>query len=266
MKDIEDKNLQVLIKAAHAGGEVLRKYFGQTMDLVEKSTAADFLTKADLESEKAILEILKKEFPTYNILSEEEGNTDSNSEYTLVIDPMDGTNNFVLGIPTFVVSIALLFKGAAILGVIYQPITNQVYSAMKSKGAFLNGKEIKVNNIIDLQKLTIAFTCGYKTDLDYLGAVMGALLSSHKKRILYTWAGAYEYCLLASGKIESVITHGLELHDFAAGKLIAIEAGAKIGDLNGDPEKDYTNNKFIIGNTDKTNKYILDIIKPLQNS
>src|ERR1700704_2670784 len=77
LNKMENKDLQILIKAAHAGGEVLRKYFGQAMELTEKSTIADFQTKADLESEKSILEILKKEFPAYNILSEEEGKTNN---------------------------------------------------------------------------------------------------------------------------------------------------------------------------------------------
>src|SRR3989338_3494764 len=161
---MKKKDLQIIIKAAHAGGEALRKYFGQTLELVEKSTIADFQTKADLESEKSILEILKKEFPKYNIFSEEEGKINNNSQYTLVIDPLDGTNNFVLGVPTFSVSIALLYKNEAVAGVVYSPIIYQTDHATKSGGAYLNEREIKVNNIFDPKKITIIYTCGYKIE------------------------------------------------------------------------------------------------------
>ena len=263
---IENKDLKILIKAAHAGGEVLKKYFGQSMDLVEKSTIADFQTKADLESEKSILAILKTEFPKYNILSEEEGKINNNSQYTLVIDPLDGTNNFVLGVPTFSVSIALLYKNEAVAGVVYHPIINQTYHATKGGGAYLNEREIKVNNILDPKKITIIYTCGYKIEYNYFSRVMSSLCSKGCKRIINNWSAAFEYCMLASGKVESVITDGIEIHDFAAGKLIALEAGAKIIDFTGKGEKEYINTKFIVSNTDEINEYVLGIIKPLQKS
>lgn len=262
----EDKDLQILIKAAQAGGKVLREYFGRTLKPVEKSTLWDFQTEADLKSEKSILAILKKEFPKYNIHSEEEGKFNNSSEYTLVIDPLDGTNNFVLGIPNFSVSIALFHKNEAIIGVVYQPILNQTYYAIKGKGAFLNGKKIKVNNITNSKKITIAYGCGYKTKRDYLAKIMHTLLNSDHKRILLNWSPAYEYCLLACGRIELVVSDGLELYDYGAGKLIAKEAGAHVVDFTGKKEKDYSNKNFIISNTDEINNYVFNIIKPLQKN
>ena len=259
----EDKNLQIMIRAAHAGGEVLRKYFGQALELVEKSSIADFQTKADLEAEKAILEILKKELPEYNILSEE-GKTNNNSDYTLVIDPLDGTNSFVLGIPHFAVSIGLLYKGDAIIGVVYQPIIDQTYYALKGKGAYLHDKKINVNSITDPRNITIEYTCGYGMDRNYFSKVMGALSAMGCKRIMNNWVASIEYCMLASGKTESVITDGVEIHDFAAGKLIALEAGAKIIDFTGKEDKDYLNNFFLMSNTSEINEYVLNVIKPLQ--
>src|SRR3989338_2500 len=261
---IENKDLKILVKAAHAGGKVLKKYFGQVLNLKEKSTLAEFKNEDDIESEEAILKIIKKELSPYNIQSEEEGKIHNGSYYTVVIDPMDGTNNFVTGIPNFTVSIGLLHKGQAVLGVIYQPILDQTFTAEKDKGAYLNGKKITVNDVKDSKRSTVTYICGYKTDRVYLGSVMNSLLVGGHKRILYNWSGAYDYCLLALGKVESVITDGIELHDYAAGKLIAAEAGGKIIDFGGKKEIDYTNDKFIISNTDQVNQYILNIIKPLQ--
>ncbi len=265
MKKTEDKDLQILIKAAHAGGEKLRQYFGQVMDLTEKSTVADFQTKADIESEKVILEILKSKFPSYNIFSEEDGETFNGSDYTFIIDPLDGTNNFVLGIPHFSVSIALSFKDEVIAGVVYQPITNQTYVATKGGGAFLDGKSIKVNDVTEQKKLTIVYTCGYKINRNYFGKIMDAFGSGNCKRIINNWSAAIECCMLASGKIESFISDAIEIHDFAAGKLIALEAGAQIIDFTGEQEKKFTETKFIMSNTSEINKYIFDIIKPLQS-
>jgi len=258
------KNKENLIKAAHAGGQVLRKYFGKALNPIEKSTLWDFQTEADIESEKAILEILKTKFPKYNIDSEEKGKFNNGSDYTLIIDPLDGTNNFVMEIPNFSVSIALMHKKEAVAGVIYQPIIDQTYFAEKEKGAYLNGKKIKVSNIMNPNRATIAYNCGYKTKRSFIAKSLSNLTNGKHKRITVNWSPAYDYCLLASGKIESVITCQTELCDYAAGKLIAQEAGAKIIDFNGKKEINYSNSSFTISNNNKINKYVFDIIKPLQ--
>jgi myo-inositol-1(or 4)-monophosphatase len=226
--------------------------------------AGDLVTIADIESEKAILLILKKGFPDYNIRSEEEGETNKKSDYTLVIDPLDGTNNFLLNMPIFSVSITLLYKKKAVLGVVYQPIINQTYTAIKGKGASLNGKKISVNNITDPKRLTIIYTCGYKINRLYLGKLIGSLFAGPHKRVINNWSAAFEHCLLACGKTECMINDGTELHDYAAGKLIALEAGAKVINFKGEKETDYTNDKYILSNTDEVNEYVLSIIKPLQ--
>jgi myo-inositol-1(or 4)-monophosphatase len=234
--------------------------------VVEKSTASDFQTKADLGSEKNILTILKKEFPNYNIFSEEEGKTNKSSDYTLVIDPLDGTNNFVLGIPTFSVSIALMYKNEAILGVIYQPIIDQTYTAIKGKGSYLNGRKIKVNNITDIKKVSLVYSCGYKIDMNYFNKIITSLYETGCKRAMNNFSVAFEHCMLAAGKIESLMNDGTELYDYIAGKLIALEAGAKVIDLTGKEEKDHANNFYIISNTEKINQNILKAIKPLQKN
>jgi myo-inositol-1(or 4)-monophosphatase len=258
------KDKKNLIKAAHASGKVLRKYFGKALTIVEKSTAFDLQTEADLGSEKVILKILKAEFPKYNIHSEEQGEINNKSDYTIVIDPLDGTNNFVLGIPNFTVSIAILYKNESIAGVVYQPIIDKTYFAEKGKGAFLGKRKINVNNVTDYERITIGYGCGYQTKRDYLSQLINALHENTHKRILLNWSPAYDFCMLASGKIESLISDNWELYDYAAGKLIAIEAGAKIIDFTGKKEDNFTNSKFIASNGIKTSNYILGIIKPQQ--
>ena len=255
------KDIDNLIKAAHAGGKVLRKYFGKTLNPTVKSTLWDFQTEADLGSEKAILKILRSAFPSFNIHAEEEGKTDNGSEHTIVIDPLDGTNNFVLGIPNFTVSIAVLKNDQAVAGVIYQPILNQTYFAIKGKGAYLNNKRIRVSDTMDLKEATIAYNCGYKNSRKRVEYVLGNLITNDHKRIIFNWSPAFDYCLLASGKIEAMVSDlGTEIYDFGAGKLIALEAGGKILDYKGKTDIDYRNDQFVLSNNEKICKSILKII------
>ena len=228
--EIED-----VIKAAHAGGAIVKQYFGEVLETEQKSNLGDLRTKADTESEQAILTALRVSFPTVNVYAEESGRIDNGSEYTFVIDPLDGTNNFVMGIPDFAVSIGLLKGDEAILGVIYNPILDQVYSAENGKGAYLNGKRIKVNNESRSAQATVSYTCGYNTSREYSSAVIEKLHELGIKRLVDHWAPAYDYCLLASGRIEIVISKEGDLEDYVAAKVIVTEAGGKITGFDNNP-------------------------------
>jgi myo-inositol-1(or 4)-monophosphatase len=253
-----------LVEAAHAGGAVLRKYFGQTLNPKEKTSPSDVQTEADVESEKAILAVIKDKFPDYSIVSEETGKIDKKSEYTFYIDPLDGTNNFVMGVPNFSVSIGLVKNNKIIAGVVYQPILDQIFYAESDKGAYLNDNTIKVNNVSDHSKCTIATVFTYATDKKEANGIRSTLGLSGAKRILAHWSVANDLCLLASGKIESLISFGCDIHDYAAGKLIAKEAGAKSLNLHGQEEENELSSQFIIGGNQEENKRILEILKPLE--
>lgn len=243
-----------------AGGKVTKKYFGKVLELEGKSRPADFRTKADLESEKAILKVLEKAFPTYNIISEEAGEIDKKSEYTFVIDPLDGTNNFVLGIPYFSVGIGLMKGNEVIFGVIYNPILKNIYFAEKGKGSFLNNKKISVNKEADIENGTFSVIISPSGSHDYSTKVIGELYNKDAKRVLRNWSALLDFCLLASGKTEGMIVGGAYLHDFISGKLIANEAGALVTDFNGIIEKDDRNDTFLISNGTKIHQEILNVL------
>jgi myo-inositol-1(or 4)-monophosphatase len=227
---------QKIIDAALKGGEVVKHYFGQALQTHAKTTLGDLRTQADVESEQAIIQSLTQSFPTYNIYAEESGQTDNHSDYTFVIDPLDGTSNFVMGIPDFAISIGLLHGDEAIFGVIYNPILDQLYTAQKGKGAFLNGKRIHVNTEDQIARSTISYTCGYNTPRDYTDRIIGALRQPGVKRIVDHWAPAFDYCLLAAGRIEAVISKDGDLEDYVAAKVIVTEAGGKVTNFAGQPE------------------------------
>jgi myo-inositol-1(or 4)-monophosphatase len=228
-----DINIEDVVKVAYAGGDVVRRYFGEALQTEQKSNAGDLRTKADVESEQAILAVLQQKFPAVNIYAEESGQVDNNSNYTFVIDPLDGTNNFVLGIPDFAISVGLLKGDEAILGVIYNPILDQMYTAQVGKGAFLNGKRLQVNDESDITRATVSYTSGYNTAHQYSDTVTRKLRELGIKRLVDHWAPAYDYCLLASGRVEAVISKEGDLEDYVAAKVIVTEAGGKVTDFAG---------------------------------
>jgi len=256
------KEYKKIIEAAKAGGKIVKKYFGKSLKIEEKSMPCDFRTAADLDSEKAIIKILEKSFPKYNIFSEEFGEINKGSEYTLVIDPLDGTNNFTLGIPYFSVSIGLTKKNDIIFGVVYNPILDNLYYAEKGKGAYLNNKKIKVNKETNIKNCSVSLVISYHGSEERAGKVCIDLYEKKDvKRVLTNWSVILDFCLLASGKIEAIIVNEIPLHDFVSGKLIAKEAGAQVTDFKNNLEKIDTNNTFLISNGTKIHKEIIDILK-----
>lgn len=251
--------IPVFLEAAKAGGKIVREYFGKNLETIAKTSAADFRTKADVESETAILAILEKAYPEFDILSEERGETLNGSEYTIVVDPLDGTNNFVSGIPNFTILITLLRGKHAIAGLIYHPMIDAAYYAEDGKGAFLNGAPIRVNNESDATHAALSFTAGYGNYAQQAGIVTSALYDNlHLKRVLSNWSGAADACLVACGKLEAIINDGNEAYDVVASKIIGREAGAKITDINGNPEQDDTNTVFLMSNGTSLHEKILE--------
>jgi myo-inositol-1(or 4)-monophosphatase len=181
--------------AKHAGKELL-KYFGKRIDFEEKTQPSDICTDADISSERIIMSNLESSFPKYNILSEEAGLIDHKSDFTFIIDPLDGSNNFLLGIPNFSVSIGLMHKDTVISGVVYVPILQQLYSAQKGKGAYLNKKRLHVNKVTRIQQATISCTHGYNADKDFIFHINRKLTQLAIKRYLTNWSPATEYSFL----------------------------------------------------------------------
>lgn len=256
-------HIAAMIEAAKAGGQVIRNYFGQTLATEGKSSAADFRTKADVESEQAILAVLNREFNGYNVFAEETGLHSNGSDYIWVIDPMDGTNNFTLGLPNFVVSIGLMKASQIIAGVVYHPILDHTYFASLGKGTYRETSSGVTRMAVSSEK---KFTNATVTTIkDYLVPVSdevsmaAGLHSMNVKRVLRTFVGAFDFCMLANGKVESVVMHGCPAYDWCAGKIICTEAGAVISDFEGQQDKD-TNNKFVVSNCWEVHEKVLSIL------
>lgn len=230
-----------MLDAALSAGRELKKYFGKDLPVHVKSSPIDTRTKADLESERILVEALGRDYPTYNILSEEVESKDQGSEYTFVLDPLDGTDNFILGIPYFSVGIGLMHHDEILSAAVYNPMLDKMYWAERGQGAYINGVRISANANNPLPQATVALAL-----MGLSEQIIGRFCYGLKvKRILLSWSFLLDFCLLAEGKIESVVAANLPLYDFVPGKLIAREAGALITDLKGDLETSDKNDNFI---------------------
>jgi len=255
------KEYQEIIRAAVAGGDVAAKYFGKSLKIEGKSMPADFRTKADLLAEKTVLKILTKKFPKYNIISEESSEKQNGSEYTFVIDPIDGTYNFVLGIPYFSCGIALFKDNNLVFGVVYEPMLKNIFWAEKGKGAYHNGKRLCVNKETDLKNCSVCYARNYHTPISHEHNLLVKLENKHIKRFLRNWSILLDLCRIAAGKMEAIIIYGdLPVWDVAPARLIAKEAGALFTDYNGKPDSD-KNTFFLATNGTKIHKEILEILK-----
>ena len=194
-----------------------------------KSTGIDLVTEIDKQSEAMILEFLRQHYPDHGIMAEESGETARDSDYLWIIDPLDGTTNYSQGLPVFAVSIALQYQGETVIGVVYAPGVNQLFSAIKGQGAWLNGKRITVSRKTQLTDCVLATGFPYDVfthqvnNLDYFGHFL-----VRTRAIRRLGAAAYDLACVACGKFDGYWEMGLQPWDAAAGVLLIEEAGGKV--------------------------------------
>lgn len=246
---MNDKFLNVAKEAAIEAGKIISKYSGKiSSKKIKNEDSSDFATEADLEAEKVILKIIQDNFPEHSFISEEAGERNKDSNYTWVIDPLDGTAPFSAGLPTFSVSIGLLEKNRPLLGVVYQILTQDLYYALQSEGAFLNGERIKVGGVNDLEKAFFGFDFGHRARRSQkIEKYVLPLINKIRYPISYG-SDALILALVGRGVLDGFVNED-NTWDSVAGAMIIVEAGGKVTDLKG-KEIDWTKKRieFIASN------------------
>ncbi len=254
---MKSKELNVMIKAAKSAGKILLSYYGKTrpQEKVDKS----IVTEADIESEEKIREILQSHYPDYAILGEELGHKQTGSEFIWAVDPLDGTTNYSMRIPLFSISIALAHKGIPIKGVVYCPFVDELFCAEKGKGAFLNGKKIKVSENSDIRKSFMTFCHG--SDKESVIKAMNFLKKFKliNEKIRQLGSAAIELCYVASGRCEGYMIPGPKPWDIAGGIIIVEEAGGKVTDFKGKSIDIYT--KSLLATNGRVHEELLKMLK-----
>jgi myo-inositol-1(or 4)-monophosphatase len=237
LRDLTQRELLSLkktaIQAAHASGAILRKSFGKALQIREKRDAG-LVTQVDLASEKAALKILLGAFPDFGILAEESDPLISPHPGRWILDPLDGTTNYIHGFPMFCVSIAAEWHNEVVVGVIYHPILDETYVAVRGQGATVNGKPIHVSNTRSLRDSLLSTGFTYRKH-DWLDLEMATFteLSQVSRAIRRPGSAALDLAYLARGVFDSFWERNLAPWDMAAGWLLVTEAGGKVTDFSG---------------------------------
>ncbi|CAA3017772.1 inositol-phosphate phosphatase [Olea europaea subsp. europaea] len=251
-KDSLEELLVQAVDAAKSAGEIIRSAFYQTK-LVEHKGEVDLVTETDKKCEEFIFNFLKQHYPDHKFIGEETtaacGATELTDEPTWIVDPLDGTTNFVHGYPFVCVSIGLTIGRIPTLGVVYNPIMDELFTAIRGKGAFLNGKPIKVSSQSELVKSLLATESGIKLDKSTLDATTNRINSLLFKVRSLRMSGscALNLCGIACGRLDLFYLLGFGPWDIAAGAVIVAEAGGVVFDPSG-KELDITTPRIAASN------------------
>jgi myo-inositol-1(or 4)-monophosphatase len=232
--------LTIAVRAARKAGSIINR---AALDSggglqVRAKQANDFVTEVDRAAEAAIIEVIRRSYPEHAILGEESGALPSeNQEYRWIIDPLDGTTNFIHGFPQYCVSIAVEQRGALAHGVVYDPGRNELFTASKGRGAFLNDRRIRVSKCLKLADALVGTGFPFKemgrVEL-YLRQLRNLMEGSSGVR--RAGAAALDLAYVACGRLDAFWELGLSSWDMAAGALLIQEAGGLVGDLGGEQD------------------------------
>lgn len=225
-----DDLLRTAVDAARKAGKVLMKGYNP-LGVAMLQGKGHEVTRYDLESEHLIKGIIRKKYPNHNILAEESGYSKKGSEYTWFVDPLDGTRNYRRGSPFFSISISVSNGSELLMGLVYAPYMNELYSAVKGRGSYLNGKRIGVSANSELSKAFVV-SCEGATGINRYSDIY-AKIRSKTLDLVKLGSAAIECCWVAAGKADAYIVPEINLWDVSAGVLIVDEAGGKVTDFDG---------------------------------
>jgi myo-inositol-1(or 4)-monophosphatase len=256
--------LNVAIKAARAAGSIINRA-SMDLDILKINTKSpnDFVTEVDQAAENAIIDILLQAYPDHGILAEESGREHGakHSEFVWIIDPLDGTTNFIHGLPVYCVSIALAHRGVVQQAVVYDPTRNDLFYATKGRGAFLNDRRLRVSKRTRMSDALIGtgfpFRRGdnFKRYLKMFEEIMPLCAGLRRPG-----AAALDLCYVAAGYYDAFFETGLHPWDVAAGSLILTEAGGLIGNFTG--ESDFMNQREVLAGSPKIYGQLVPILAP----
>jgi myo-inositol-1(or 4)-monophosphatase len=226
--------LNTAVKAARRAGTIINRA-SQNLDIlaVTEKTANDYVSEVDRAAEDAIIRVLREAYPTHAVLAEESG-ASGKSEFQWIIDPLDGTTNYLHGFPQYAVSIALMHKDVLSQAVIYDPVRNDLFTASRGRGAYLNDKRLRISKRTKLQQSLIGTGFPFRefSQIDtYLA--MFRDLTQKTSGLRRAGAATLDLAYVAAGRLDGFWEFGLSPWDMAAGSLLITEAGGLVGDLEG---------------------------------
>tara|TARA_B100000470_G_scaffold155554_1_gene121398 strand:- start:6 stop:791 length:786 start_codon:yes stop_codon:yes gene_type:complete len=259
---LSSANINVMVKACRKAAKTLIRDFGEIENLqVSIKGPGDFVTASDKKVEKILIDELQKARPNYSILSEEIGKINNDESFKWIIDPIDGTANFLHGIPHFAISIGLEHDGEIICGIIYDPIKDEMFVAEKGNGSYLNNQRIRVSSRSKLENCII-FTGGPKIGVKNRELFLKEYNNVSSKvptSIRKLGSASLDMAYVAAGRCDGFWQRDLKYWDIAAGIILVRESGGFVTDFKG--EKGYMQNKTILVTNSKINNEMIEILK-----
>ena len=256
--------LNTAVKAARRAGNIINRA-AQNIDIltVTQKAANDYVSEVDREAEAAIIRVISETYPGHSILAEESG-ASGNSEYVWIIDPLDGTTNFLHGFPHYAVSIALSHKGVLSQAVIYDPVRNELFTASRGRGAYLNDHRMRVGKRSKLQGSLLGTGFPFK-EFSVIDTYLAMFkdLAQKTSGIRRAGAATLDLAYVAAGRLDGFWEFGLAPWDMAAGSLLITEAGGLVGDFQGNSGFLETGN--IVGGNPKLFSQLIQALAPYLN-
>jgi myo-inositol-1(or 4)-monophosphatase len=255
--------LTIAKRAALGASRILLRHFDHLERLnVTAKNRNDFVSEADVQTEREIIQILRKTYPNHGILAEETGEQPGQDEYQWVIDPLDGTTNFLHGIPHFAVSIAFRHRNRLEAGLVYDPIRQEMFTASRGEGAQVNDRRIRVSGIIQLENALLGTGFPFRHPqhqtayLSFFGGLFGKCVEIRR-----AGAASLDLSYVAAGRLDGFWEIGLKKWDIAAGALIVQEAGGLVSDFGGG--NDFMKSGHIVAGSPKVFKALLQEMRPI---
>jgi len=253
--------LNIAVKAARRAGDIINRA-SRNLDIIaaQEKAANDYVSEVDREAEQAIIRTVHSAYPDHSILAEESG-ASGKSEYRWIIDPLDGTTNFLHGFPQYAVSIALAHKDVVTQAVIYDPSRNDLFTASRGRGAYLNETRIRVGKRATLKNSLIGTGFPFR-QFEYIDAYLAMFRDMIKNSagVRRAGAAALDLAYVAAGRLDGFWELGLSPWDIAAGSLLITEAGGLVGDLEG--EDKFMQQGHIVGGNPKVFAQLIRLLAP----
>lgn len=256
--------LNIAVKAARAAGAIINRG-SMDLDLLKINTKSpnDFVTEVDQLAEEAIIDTILQAYPAHGILAEESGRERGNksSDFVWIIDPLDGTTNFIHGFPVYCVSIALTFRGKVEQAVVYDPNRNDLFVASRGRGAYLNDKRLRVSRRTRLQDCLIGTGFPFRRGDNFQRYMkMFETLMPLCAGLRRPGSAALDLCYVAAGYYDAFFETGLSPWDIAAGSLIVTEAGGLVGNFTGEP--DFLHQREILAGSPRIYGQLVPLLSP----
>jgi myo-inositol-1(or 4)-monophosphatase len=235
---MKSRELSVAETAVRAASEILVRYFREGVQMRSKDVS-NLVSDADIEAERAVVQVIKDAFPTHEVLAEEVQKGDPTAEHLWVVDPLDGTNNFAHRVPHFAISLAYYRRGEPICGIIANPVRDEWHVAVRGEGAFCNGERVRVGDETRLNEVLVGVGFYYDRGarMEATLEAVGELKRCHVHGMRRFGTASLDLCMVGMGLFGAYFEYELSPWDFAAGRLFVEEAGGRVTTCRGEPPK-----------------------------